>query len=104
VTVEFCFTDRHAKRIWLVLDPHDVSVCLENPGFDTDVVLTSRTRTLFRVYMGRTTFDGARRSGDLTLEGLPSMVRAFPRWITWSHFAPAVQATLTERSRAVSTT
>jgi DNA-binding HxlR family transcriptional regulator len=94
ITVEFRFLDSRSKRIWLVLDPNEVSVCLQYPGLESDLTVTSKTRTLYRVYMGRITFGDASRSGDLQLEGLPGMVRAFPTWMTWSNFAPTVQAKL----------
>ena len=93
--IEFRFRDLHSRRIWLVLDRNDVSVCFAYPGFETDLYLTARTRTLYRVYMGRTTLQEAIRGGDLELEGIPDVVRAFPTWMTWSHFAPIMQARLT---------
>ena len=94
IVVEFCFLDLHRKRSWLLLEPNDISVCLEYPGFDSDLILSSTTKTLYRVYIGRTTYDRAHQAKELTLDGLPSLVRAFPRWMTWSSFAPASQARL----------
>jgi DNA-binding HxlR family transcriptional regulator len=94
VVVEFCFRDRAARRSWLVMEPNDVSVCLQYPGFPVDLTVTSTTRTLYRVYMGRTTLDYAFRNGEVTLEGLPSLVRAFPRWMAWSNFSPTMRAKL----------
>lgn len=92
--VEFRFLDPRPRKIWLVLDRNDVSVCLQHPGFDAQLTVSSATRTLYRVYMGRTTFADAARVGDLVLDGLPRHVRDFPRWMTWSHFAPTMQAKL----------
>jgi DNA-binding HxlR family transcriptional regulator len=92
IVVEFRFLDLRARRIWLLLEPADVSVCLEYPGFESDLVLSSTTKTLYRVYIGRTTFQAAYQGKALALDGLPSLVRAFPRWMTWSNFAPASQA------------
>ncbi len=92
--VEFRFLDQHSRRIWLVLERNDVSVCLKNPGFETDVYLSGRTRTLYRVYMGRTTLQDTIYAGEITLEGMPSLVRAFPTWMSWSHFAPTVRSRL----------
>jgi DNA-binding HxlR family transcriptional regulator len=92
--VEFRFLDQHSRRIWLVLEPKDVSVCLQYPGFETDVYLTARTRSLYRVYMGRTTLEDAIRAGEVALEGLPILVRAFPTWMSWSHFAPTMRSRL----------
>ena len=94
MVVEFRFLDLRSRRIWLVLDRNDVSVCLKHPGFEADLYLTTRTRVLYRVYMGRTTLQDAVHAGDVELEGIPNLVRAFPTWMTWSHFAPTVHARL----------
>ena len=41
--VQFDF--RHpAKRYWMVLEPSDVSVCLQHPGFDVDLEVNGRHR------------------------------------------------------------
>lgn len=92
VVVEFRFTDLASRCAWLVMDRNDVSVCLEHPGFEVDLILMSTTRALYRVYMGRTTFESAVRTGDVTLEGLPSVVRAFANWMAWSHFSATMRA------------
>jgi DNA-binding HxlR family transcriptional regulator len=95
IVVEFRFVDFRGRRTWLLLEPNDISVCLEYPGFESDLVVSSTTKSLYRVYIGRTTYERAYQSGELTLDGPPSLVRAFPRWMTWSTFAPASQARVT---------
>lgn len=94
VVVEFRFTDLRSRCTWLVMDRNDVSACLEHPGFAVNLVLTSTTRALYRVYMGRTTLESAVRTGDVTLEGLPWAVRAFPKWMAWSHFSDTMRERL----------
>lgn len=92
VVVEFRFTDLRSRRIWLILDRNDVSVCLHHPGFDSDLVVTSKMRALYRVYMGRTTYEAALRMREITLDGMPALSRAFPRWMAWSNFAAVMRA------------
>jgi DNA-binding HxlR family transcriptional regulator len=92
VVVEFHFTDHRPRSSWLVMEPDDVSVCLEHPGFSEDLTVTATTRALYRVYMGRTTLQQLVKAGEVTLDGLPSLVRAFPRWMAWSTFAPAMRS------------
>ena len=89
VVVEFEFADRRTRRCWLTLEPHDVSVCVEHPGFPVDVTVRGSTRDLYRVYMGRTTLGQEIADGAIALEGIPRMARAFPKWMAWSNFAPA---------------
>jgi DNA-binding HxlR family transcriptional regulator len=94
VVVRFDFTAPRHRRYWLVLSPSEASVCLHDPGFDTDAVLTSDAKTLYEVYLGRRTLTAATKAGLVTVEGAPAMVRGLPRWFTWSAFAPAVRAAM----------
>jgi DNA-binding HxlR family transcriptional regulator len=86
--VRFDFRDP-AKRYWMVLEPHEVSVCLQPPGFDVDLQVGVDTATLYRVYLGRADLGGAMRARKLTLSGPRALQRAFGRWFAWSAFAPA---------------
>jgi DNA-binding HxlR family transcriptional regulator len=89
------------RRYWMVLEPSEVSVCLQHPGFDVDLAVTVDTATLYRVYMGRAELGGAMRAGKLTMTGMKSLQRGFDRWFAWSAFAPASRSA-TERRRAAS--
>jgi DNA-binding HxlR family transcriptional regulator len=80
------------RRYWLVLQPDEVSVCLHHPGFETDLVVKASTATLFDVYLGRVTVGEAMAVEALRLDGSPKLVRQFPGWFAWSHFAPTVRA------------
>jgi DNA-binding HxlR family transcriptional regulator len=96
VVVEFRFSDLNSRGSWLVMDPKDVSVCLQHPGFSEDLTVKGTTRALYRVYMGRMTLQEAVSNGEVSLDGLPSVVRAFPKWMAWSNFAPTMRARLSQ--------
>jgi alkyl sulfatase BDS1-like metallo-beta-lactamase superfamily hydrolase len=98
--VQFDFRDP-AKRYWMVLEPADISVCLQHPGFDVDLAVTVDTATLFRVYLGRATLAAALRASKLTMSGPRALQRGFGRWFAWSAFAPASRRA-DERRRAAS--
>jgi DNA-binding HxlR family transcriptional regulator len=90
-----------AKRYWMVLEPSEVSVCLQHPGFDVDLEVAVDTATLYRVYLGRAELTGALRAGAVTLAGRRELQRGFGRWFAWSAFAPASRRA-DERRRAAS--
>ncbi len=92
IVTHFEFPQPRTRRYWLVLEPDEISVCLRDPGFATDVSVVADTKALYGVYLGRRSLQSAIREGLVTVTGLPGMVRAFPRWFTWSDFAPAVRA------------
>jgi DNA-binding HxlR family transcriptional regulator len=83
------------RRYWVVLQPEEASVCMHDPGFDSDVVVTASTATLYDVYLGRSTVREAVQAEAMTLDGSRQLVRAFARWFAWSHFAPSVREGLT---------
>jgi DNA-binding HxlR family transcriptional regulator len=95
--IQFDFRDP-AKRYWMVLEPSDVSVCLQHPGFDVDLEVRVDTATLYRVYLGRAEIGGAMRAGKLTLIGPRAIQRGFGRWFVWSAFAPASRAARQRRT------
>jgi hypothetical protein len=88
------------RRYWMVLEPTEVSVCLQYPGFVVDLEVTVDTTALYRVYMGRAELGGAIRSGQLTMSGAPALQRGFGRWFTWSAFAPASRSAEERRTAA----
>jgi DNA-binding HxlR family transcriptional regulator len=90
VVIEFEFSDT-AKHYWLVVEPHDVSVCLTHPGFQTDVLVSSDLSTMYRVWLGREELYDALRDEQIRLSGRAPLVRAFPRWLELSPVAPFVR-------------
>ena len=55
------------KRYWLVLEPADVSVCLQHPGFDPHLTLSADTATMYHVYLGQTELSAALRASTVTM-------------------------------------
>jgi putative sterol carrier protein len=78
---------RCPRTWWLLLARSEVDLCLKDPGFSVDVVVTADLRTLTRVWMGDVPMAAAVRAGSIRLEGPPALVRAFPTWLRLSSFA-----------------
>jgi DNA-binding HxlR family transcriptional regulator len=89
-----------AKRYWMVLEPSDVSVCLQHPGFDVDLEVIVDTATLYRVYLGRAELGDAMRDRKLTVSGPQALQREFGRWFAWSAFAAASRSADKRRKAA----
>ena len=88
-TVMFWFRDMPAKRsrYWLMVERPEVELCLTNPGFDVDLTVETKLRTLVEVWMGKRNPSEAVRTGAIELEGTSSLRRAFPSWLLLSSFA-----------------
>jgi DNA-binding HxlR family transcriptional regulator len=90
--IEFDFTGRRGRRLWLVLTPQEVSVCLKPPGFDSDLIVRADLAFFYRVWLGAIDYAAATRCGALSVEGPSALVSDLPRWFTWSPMAPYVRA------------
>jgi hypothetical protein len=99
--VQFDFRDPR-RRYWMVLEPSEVSVCLQHPGFESDLEVSVDTATLYRVYLGRVELSGAIRAGQLTMRGPQALQSGFGHWFTWSAFAPASRSAEERRTAASS--
>jgi DNA-binding HxlR family transcriptional regulator len=89
--VEFDFTGPGGRRVWLVLEPREASVCVTPTGFDADIVVRADLTTFYRVWFGHIEYDAAIRCGAVRVEGHPALVRQLPRWFMWSPMAPFVR-------------
>jgi hypothetical protein len=89
VTVQFEFRGADKRRFWLVLRRPDVDLCLADPGFDTDLYVTTEVRAFTQVYLGHVGIAHALADGSVTLAGLSDLRRAFGGWIGLSPFASA---------------
>ena len=98
--VEFDFSGPRGRRVWLLLEPREVSVCVTPPGFDADLIVRSDLLAFYRVWLGQIDYDAALRCGAVVVEGLPVLAKQLPRWFMWSPMARFVQAH--ERGRAPS--
>ena len=97
--VQFDFRDPK-RRYWMVLEPSEVSVCLQHPGFDVDLEVSADTTALYRIYLGRADLGGAMRAGHVTMNGPRTLQRGLSHWFTWSAFAPASRSAQKRRTAA----
>lgn len=92
VVVQFDFRGAHQGSYWLILKEDDVSVCLSDPGFDVDVLVTADLTVFFQLWLGRLSYAEALNGDGLEVDAIPSLRLAFPRWFAWSHSAATVRA------------
>ena len=88
VVIQFDHTEPERLSIWMVFERGEPSVCVQHPGFEPDLLVTTSTPALAEVFQGFDTWNRAVATGAITLEGPPRLIRAFPRWFEWSPFAP----------------
>ncbi len=91
VLIHFEFPEQPArKRYWWLLkesDDAELDLCLEDPGYEVDMTVTSNLLTMCRVWLGDLDLDAALRSGAIQLDGTPALRLSFRDWIGLSPFA-----------------
>jgi DNA-binding HxlR family transcriptional regulator len=91
VVLQFDFHGERSGNYWLLLEQSDVSVCLQHPGFDIDLLVTADIAAFYQVWLGRISFAESLGHGWVQLDGVPALVRAFPTWFALSPAAEAVR-------------
>ena len=91
VVVRFDFQGAKYETFWLLLSKEDVSICLTDPGFDLDLLVTADLSAFFQIWLGRLTFEEAVQAGTVEVDGIPALADALPNWLAYSLAAPAVR-------------
>lgn len=87
VVIHFEFKIGPRGRFWLMIENAQASVCLTDPGFDIDLVVTADLAAFYQLWLGRLSLEAAMASGAVRLEGVPAAERAFGSWLLWSPMA-----------------
>ena len=61
------------RRVWLLLERREVSVCVTPPGFDSDLIVRADLAFFYRVWLGQIEYGAAIRRGDVVVDGLPAL-------------------------------
>jgi hypothetical protein len=86
VVVQFDFYGASRGTFWLLLELPEPSVCLHDPGFEVDLIVTVDTLAMHHIWLGRLTIADALREELMHLEGPSHLARAFPGWLALSVF------------------
>ena len=92
IQIEFVDAPAKQRRFWLVHRDGTVDVCLKDPGYESNVNVATRVRTLAEVWRGIRSFKDEMRAGRIQLGGDSACCRAFPQWLLLSVFAPIARS------------
>lgn len=87
VVVEFAFTGSHQGQYWLILERHEVSICLDHPGFEPDLFVIVDTLAFHNIWMGHLSFAAALSNRLVQIDGPSDLAHAFPGWLKLNMFA-----------------
>jgi DNA-binding HxlR family transcriptional regulator/putative sterol carrier protein len=92
VIVQFDHTAPKRCSFWVVIEQGAASVCLQDPGFAVDAIVTCTTLALARVFSGIELWREAVASGAIEVTGSRAVVNSLPRWFMWSPWAHEMRA------------
>ncbi|HZP94329.1 MAG TPA: helix-turn-helix domain-containing protein [Burkholderiales bacterium] len=92
IFVELTDAKRGMKNWWLVVDAGEADLCLEDPGREVDISLSSSLRTMTQIWMGDISLSRARDDDLLKVYGKGSLVRSIGSWLGFSPFAHVAPA------------
>jgi DNA-binding HxlR family transcriptional regulator len=95
VVAQFDFHGAASVSFWLILTRDDVTLCLTDPGYEVNLLVSADLAALFGVWGGRISYREALARRSVTVTGVPSLARAFPRWFGWSGAATRDDARVT---------
>jgi hypothetical protein len=94
LVIQFDFRGGPRRSYWLLIEHMEVSVCLKNPRFEIDMIVSADIAAFYRVWLGQVTLSEALRRQQVRLDGVPADVRAFSSWFAWSPMADTVRSAL----------
>ena len=98
IIVHIHFTDeKRMSRWWIVLSPQGGELCMEDPGREVDVLVTTDVRTLTAIYLGDLTLDLARSNRQFVTVGPRDLLTEMHQWFARSRFAETAPASEEER-------
>ena len=89
VVLQFEFRGVTERTYWLLIEPTDASVCLKNPGFEIDLIVSADIWAFYRVWLGRSTLAEALRRDQVQLH-----------WFALSPMAGTIRAAFADRRTA----
>jgi hypothetical protein len=84
-----------------VLENGARELCVDNPGKEIDVHLTTDLRTMAHIWAGDMEIRAAKKSGQLQLTGNPVLIRTVSAWLRpglFAHVRPHAETLNSERS------
>ena len=70
-----------------MINKGDVDICMKDPGYDVDLVVSSDLKTLTAAWMGDTTIMKAMREKKIILTGSPHLKKNIAIWMGTNYYA-----------------
>lgn len=88
--IEFLYTDLPTaqKKWWLIVEPSgEVDLCSVDPGFDVDLFVETKLKSMTSIWMGLSTVKSEKKLKTLVLDGDKILAEQMQEWLGLSPFA-----------------
>ncbi|MFZ0545508.1 MAG: helix-turn-helix domain-containing protein [Candidatus Promineifilaceae bacterium] len=83
IVVQFDFYGAASVTFWLILTRKDVSICLTDPGYDVNMLVSADLAVFYKLWAERISYQEALYDYGVRVEGIPKLTRGFPDWFGW---------------------
>lgn len=89
IVVQFEYPDapKGERTWWLVSANGEIDLCLNDPGYDVDVMIKSSLKTMTGVWVCQQRFSDAVKKGDIKVLGDSRLTRKLQDWLSSSQLA-----------------
>lgn len=83
VVVKFEYPDapQGARDWWLVSEKGEVDLCLNDPGYDIDILIKSSLKSMTAVWICETTLNESKARGEIDILGDPDLIKKLQDWL-----------------------
>ena len=83
VVVQFEYPDapKGAGQWWLISANNEVDLCLTDPGYEVDILISCSLKTMTAIWICKQTFNAAAANGDIVIKGDPVLARCLQAWL-----------------------
>ena len=83
VVVQFEYPDapEGARNWWLVSEGGDIDLCLNDHGYDVDIIITCTLKAMTEIWICERTFNEAAAKGDIVVRGDRKLANKLQDWL-----------------------
>lgn len=83
IVVKFEYPDapKGAQNWWLVSEKGEIDLCLNDPGYDVDIVIKCSLKTMTAIWVCQQRFRDAVKKGDIKVMGDPRLTNKLQDWL-----------------------
>lgn len=86
IVVHFKYNDaaKGARNWWMVSENGEIDLCLNDHGYDIDILLKCSLKTMTEIWICQRSFRDAVKSGDIQVMGDPKLTNKLQEWLRCS--------------------